>query len=143
MSLNQIAAMIGSTTSIRSYRDLLVWRHAMDLVIETYKASSTFPKTETYGLVSQMRRASVSIPSNIAEGHGREGLGEYLYHLSVANGSLMELETQLLIALRMEYVSGDVMQSLLQRTATLGRMLAGLTRKLKERRTRRPPTPDT
>ena len=115
----------------------------MALVIETYRATSGFPKTETYGLTSQSRRAAVAIPSNIAEGHGRDGLGEYLYHLSVANGSLMELETQLLIALRMKYISAEVLKPLLRRTADVGRMLAGLTRKLKERRSRRPRTPDT
>lgn len=84
--------------SIKSYRDLLVWQKAMDLVAESYGLSAKPPKTETYGLASQIQRAAVSIPANIAEGHGREHLGDYLHHLSVANGSLMELETHLLLA---------------------------------------------
>ena len=108
-----------------------------------YQASATLPKTETYGLTSQMRRAVVSIPSNIAEGHGRDGLGEYLYHLSVANGSLMELETDLFIAHRMRYLPASAVRPLLRRTAEVGRMLAGLTRKLKGRRARRTRSSDT
>ena len=130
--------------TIRSYRDLMVWQASMHLVIETYHSTAGFPKTETYGLTSQLRRAGVAIPSNIAEGHGRDGLGEYLYHLSVANGSLMELETQVLIAFRMKYLDGDVAKRLLRLASRVGRMLAGLTRKLKERRSRRRHlTPDT
>jgi hypothetical protein len=74
---------------VKSYKDLLVWQKAMDLVVESYKISKRLPRTETYGLASQIQRAAVSIPANIAEGHGRDHLGEYLHHLSIANGSLM------------------------------------------------------
>ncbi len=78
---------------IKSYRDLLIWLKAMDLVVDCYRFVSVLPKNETYGLISQTQRAAISIPANIAEGHGREHLGDYLRHLSIANGSLMELET--------------------------------------------------
>lgn len=106
----------------------------MDLVIEVYRISATFPKQETYGLSSQLRKAAVSVPANIAEGHGRDHLGDYLYHLSVANGSLMELETHLLIAERLAYVPQEDVCSILGRSADVGRMLSGLTRALKRRR---------
>lgn len=74
---------------IKSYRDLLVWQKAMDLVVDCYRYVDALPKNETYGLISQVRRAAVSVPANIAEGHGRDHLGDYLRHLSMANGSLM------------------------------------------------------
>jgi hypothetical protein len=82
------------TSRIKSYRDLRVWGLAMDLVVESYRTNRSFPKEEIYALTAQFRRAAVSIPSNIAEGHGRKHTREYLHHLSIANGSLMELETQ-------------------------------------------------
>ena len=86
--------------AIRGYQDLEVWKRAMNLVVESYSATRAFPPDERYGLKAQIRRSAVSIPSNIAEGRGRQGLGGFMYHLSVANGSLMELETQFLIATR-------------------------------------------
>jgi len=86
---------------VKGYRDLLVWQRAMDLVVEVYRLSDTLPRDEKYGLVQQMRRAAASVPSNVAEGHGRDHLGDYLHHLSIANGSLMEMETQVMIAGRM------------------------------------------
>ena len=103
----------------------------MELVLESYKLTNSFPKAETYGLVSQIRRAVVSVPANIAEGHGREHLGDYLHHLSIANGSLMELETHLLIAGRLDFVKRDQIEPVLLIAAEVGRMLAGLTRSLK------------
>jgi len=84
--------------AIRSYRDLQVWQKAMDLVVERYKVVNLLPKNEVYCLATQIQRAAVSIPANIAERHGREHLGDYLHNLSCANGSLMELETLFLIA---------------------------------------------
>src|SRR2546428_12566266 len=93
--------------TIKSYRDLLVWQKAMDLVVNSYQLAALLPKSEAYGLVSQIQRAAVSIPANIAEGHGRDHLGDYLHHLSIANGSLMELETHLLLASRLSFLPGD------------------------------------
>ena len=82
---------------IKSYRDLEVWKKAMDLVVESYRITTMLPKSETYGLASQIQRAAASVPANIAEGHGREHLGDYLHRLSIANGSLLELETHILV----------------------------------------------
>jgi four helix bundle protein len=90
---------------LRGYRELKVWQRSMDLVEESYRLTATFPKHELYGITSQLRRAAVSVAANIAEGHGREHLGEYLHFLSIANGSLMELETHLLIGRRMNYIA--------------------------------------
>ena len=106
----------------------------MDLVTDTYKVSKRFPKDELYGLTSQSRRAAVSVASNIAEGHGRKHVGEYLHHLSIANGSLMELETQVQIAFRLQYLTTDEQDALLLRSADTGRMLAGLITSLRRRR---------
>ena len=125
--------MASRPISIRSYRDLEVWQAAVDLVVEVYRFSAAFPKCETYGLRSQLRAAAVSVPANIAEGHGRGHLGDYLHHLSVANGSLMELETHCIIAQRLSYAAEDI-PSLLKRAAEVGRMLAGLIRALKRHR---------
>jgi len=119
--------------AIKSYRDLQVWQKAMDLVVESYKVTRLLPRVETYGLASQIQRSAVSIPANIAEGHGREHLGDYIHHLSVANGSLMELETHFLVACRLSYITEPQLESLLRNTSELGRMLAGLISKLKAR----------
>lgn len=123
----------GVEMTIRSYRDLKVWERAMDLVFESYKLTNSLPKSEIYGLVAQIRRAAVSIPANIAEGHGREHLGDYLHHLSMANGSLMELETHFLIAQRLSLLKDGKIDAVLTLAAEVGRMLAGLTRRLKDR----------
>ena len=119
--------------SIRSYRDLEVWQKAMDLVVECYRVAERFPKTETYGLTSQLQRAAVSIPANIAEGHGRSHTREYLHHISIAYGSLMEVETHLQIASRLSYLDNSSLQILLDKSAEIGRMLNGLMRKLSDR----------
>lgn len=120
--------------AIRGYQDLEVWKRAMDLVAESYSATRAFPPDERYGLKAQIRRSAVSIPSNIAEGRGRQGLGGFMYHLSVANGSLMELETQFLIAHRLEYLDQKQTNSLTQRFREVGRLLAGLLRALRARK---------
>ena len=120
--------------AVNSYSDLRVWQRAMDLVVTSYEVAKQFPQSELYGLVSQIRRAAISIPANIAEGHGREHLGDYLHHLSMANGSLMELETHLLLAGRLGYLSAEPMNQLLDQTAEVGRMLAGLIRSLENSR---------
>jgi len=107
----------------------------MDLVVEIYRLTKTFPSEERYGLTSQLRRAAVSVPSNIAEGRGRFGLGGFLYHLSVANGSLGELETQLLISERLEYLD-PAGRAVLQRTGEVHRLLAGMIRVLRAKHAR-------
>jgi len=99
--------------------------------VESYRLAKEFPRSETYALSAQIQRAAVSIPANIAEGHGREHLGDYLHHLSIANGSLLELETHLLIANRLSYLQNSDLESILELTSEVGRMLAGLIRKLK------------
>ena len=119
--------------SVNSYRDLEVWQKATDLVIECYRLTIRFPKNELYGLTAQIQKAAVSIPANIAEGHGRDHLGDYLHHLSIANGSLMELETHLLIANRLCYLKESELQPVLSLSAEVGRMLAGLTRALRKK----------
>jgi four helix bundle protein len=112
------------------YSDLVVWQKSMDLVTDIYKLAATFPIEEKFGLSSQIRRAAVSIPSNIAEGHGRKASGAYLNHISIALGSLMELETQLQIALRLRFVNRDEASALLIRTDGVGKMLSGLRKSI-------------
>jgi len=116
---------------VKSYRDLLVWQKAVDLVTCCYALTKLLPRSETYGLVGQIQRAAVSIPANIAEGHGRDHLGDYLRHLSIAKGSLMELETHLLIAERLNYLKAAEVNRVLAQCGELGKMLCGLTKKLR------------
>jgi four helix bundle protein len=111
---------------IKSYRDLRVWQAGMDLVVRVYRLTQGFPTHELYGLTSQMRRAAVSIPSNIAEGHTRESSKEYLHHLSIAQGSLAELETQIEIAGRLTYITPDQVAQSLTEVASLGRQMHAL-----------------
>ena len=118
---------------VQSYRDLKVWQKAMDLVINSYKVTDNFPSQEKFGLSSQLQRAAVSIPANIAEGHGRNHTREYLQFLSIAYGSLMELETHLQIAQRLNYIDIVLLQSLIKNTEEIGRMLNGLQRTLKNK----------
>ena len=113
-------------TGVRSYRDLRVWQAGMDLVEEIYHLTGCFPQHESYGLTSQMRRAAVSVPSNIAEGHTREHSKEYLHHLSMAQASLSELETQLEIAARLKYIQPEQLRPILDHTVSLGRQLYAL-----------------
>ncbi|HXD31189.1 MAG TPA: four helix bundle protein [Pyrinomonadaceae bacterium] len=121
---------------LKSYRDLLVWQRAMELVILVYRITAQFPKHEIYGLTSQLRRASVSIPSNIAEGYGRGSRKEYLQFLGIAQGSLKELETQAILAERLNYSTTAQIEKLLEDTDRLGKMLGGLIRSLKTETTR-------
>jgi four helix bundle protein len=121
-------------TKITSYRDLIVWARAMDIVVVCYQLTKQIPQSEIYGLISQIRRAAVSIPANIAEGHGRKALGDFIQHLSIANGSLKELETHLLIAGRLHYVKDDEIVPALESCAEIGRMLASLIQKLRQKR---------
>ena len=107
-----------------SYRDLKVWQRSMNLVLSIYATTQQFPKEEMYGLMSQMRRAAVSIPSNIAEGKGRSTDRDRA-HVQ-ARGSLLELETQILIAQQLNYLPRKEAEPLLQSSAEIGRMLNGL-----------------
>ncbi len=116
---------------LRSYRDLLVWQKAMEFVVETYRFTESFPREEVYGLRSQVRRASVSVPSNIAEGYGRASRKEYLQFLYVAQGSLKETETQIILAEMLGYVSKDATELLLEKAALVGKLLGGLIRALR------------
>ncbi|MEJ2672837.1 MAG: four helix bundle protein [Deltaproteobacteria bacterium] len=110
---------------VQSYRDLVVWQKAMDLVIEVYRASQSFSKEELFGLKSQIRRVAVSLPSNIAEGHQRLSRKEYRYFLSNTRGSLAELETQVIIASKLEYFTAAESKNLLTLSAEVGRVLNG------------------
>ncbi len=119
-------------TQITSHRDLTVWQRAMDLVVGCYALSRSFPREEDFVLNVQLRRSALSVPSNIAEGHGRTGIAEYLHHLSIAHGSLMELETQLQVALRLEYLAEEQVAEVLCDTQEISRMIKGLMRQLRE-----------
>jgi four helix bundle protein len=121
---------------IRDFKDLEVWQRAVDLVVESYRITKAFPSEERYGLSAQVRRAAVSVPSNIAEGRGRFGLRSFLYHLSVSSGSLMELETQFVIAERLEYLMPAEARRLLEKTAEVRRLLAGMVRALRAKQRR-------
>jgi len=115
---------------VHNYRDLVVWQKSMDLVELIYNLTRDWPREELYGLTSQIRRASVSIPSNIAEGQGRASTKEFMHHLSMARGSLLEVETQVLLAQRLDYLSEPVATKLLSSIAEIGRLINGLTRSL-------------
>ena len=126
---------------VRSYRDLRVWQDAMDLAEETYRATETFPHHERYGLVTQLRRAAVSVASNIAEGNARS-TGDYLRHLLVSSGSLTEMETQFMLSNRLGFLPPEHAKPLLEKCDQLGRMLGGLRKSLRARRAR-PPSPES
>ncbi|MEX1255513.1 MAG: four helix bundle protein [Dehalococcoidia bacterium] len=121
-------------TKLQSYRDLEVWKRSIDLVEQIYRVSKSFPQSERFGLTSQIRRAAVSVPANIAEGAARTGTGEYLQFLSVASGSLAEVETLLTLAHRLELLAEQELSKLQERSAEIGRMLSGLKRSLQSRR---------
>src|SRR3954447_12609847 len=112
------------------YRNLVVWQKAMDLAEEVYRATSRRPKEEQYGLTNQVRRAAVSISANIAEGQGRTGSQELLHFLSIANGSLHEVETHLLLSARLQHLDEQACTELLRQTAEVGRLTGGLKRSL-------------
>ena len=112
----------------RKYQKLLVWQEAMDLVAGVYRVTERLPATERFGLCQQLRRAAVSIPSNIAEGAGRHSDKEFIRFLNIANGSLLEVETQLLIALQLKYI--EEISELQNRIDKIFAMLSSLKRKL-------------
>lgn len=114
-----------------SYKDLIVWRKAKELAVEVYRITEQFPRSEIYGLTSQMRRASVSVVSNIAEGQGRLTKGEFRQFLGQSRGFLLEMETQLAIVADLHYVGPDKFSGLDSRTLEVGRLLNGLLESLR------------
>jgi four helix bundle protein len=119
--------------SVRSYQDLIGWQKSIELVTNIYRLTQKFPKDEIYGLTSQMRRAAVSIPSNIAEGQGRHSRGEFRQFLGQARGSAFELESQIRIARNLKYLTLEDATFLLSRIHELGRILNGLLKSLERK----------
>lgn len=117
--------------NVASYKDLKVWQLGMALAADVYQVAREFPKAETYGLCSQLQRAAVSIPSNIAEGHARDSTKEFLHPLSFALGSLAELETQILLAHQFGYLTAESKTLISVKTDELGKMLRGLQKSLR------------
>lgn len=118
------------TKKMRNYRDLIVWQKSMALVTEVYSVTRLFPKEELYGLVSQIRRSAVSIPSNIAEGYGRYSTNDYIRFLQIAIGSLYEFQTQLEIGLNLGYLSKDIFEKVYGQSREIERMLSSLIKKV-------------
>ena len=120
-------------TNKPAYKNLQAWQHAMDLVEEVYRATKSFPNEEKFGLTSQMRRAAVSMPSNVAEGFCRRRTRAYAHHVSIALGSQAELETCLELAGRLAYLTGAELNRVTQSIGTVGRLLSGLHRSLEDK----------
>jgi len=114
----------------KNYQDLIVWQRSMDLVVKVYEATGLFPHEEMYGLSSQLRWASVSIPSNIADGQGRNSVNDFRRFLLISYGSLREVETQILISHRLNYLETDQVELLLAMTGDIGRLINGLINSL-------------
>ena len=119
--------------ALQNYRELRVWQVAMNLAEQCYLVTKGFPKDEMFGLTTQIRRAAVSVPANIAEGQGRQSTKEFLNHLSIARGSLLELETHLLLSEQVGLLDETRLNSLLAQSDEIGRMLLGLRRALKKK----------
>lgn len=115
---------------IASYRDLIVWQRAMELVDRVYVCTTMWPSSEAYGLISQVRRAVVSVPANIAEGQSRNGRREFVHHLGIARGSLCEVETLLMVGARQRYLKDDELNALLATSTEVGKLLRGLLQSL-------------
>ncbi len=118
---------------VKDYRELIVWQKAMDLVELVYRTTAKFPKEETYCLTSQMRRAAISVPSNIAEGQARSTTRDFLHFLVIAYGSLKEVETQVLIAERLGYIRDRQCGDLVRSTTEVARLISGLANALRKR----------
>jgi len=118
---------------LKHYQQLIAWQKAIALVTEIYSATKSFPRDEIYGLTSQLRRAAVSVPSNIAEGQGRATRGEFVQFLCHARGSLFEVETQIIIASNLHYIALEARDVLLDRITELGRILNGLVASLQRK----------
>ncbi len=117
---------------MQSYRDLKVWQEGMNLAESCYKATKAFPKEETYGMISQIRRAAASIPANIAEGYGRRTRGEYTQFLYIAQGSLKELETHLLLSIRVELAPSHIISPIFDQCESVSKLLLFLIRSLEK-----------
>jgi four helix bundle protein len=122
-----------SSNSFNSYRDLVVWQTAMALAEDCYRLTRAFPKEETFGLTSQIRRAASSIAANIAEGHGRESTASFIQFLRIAQGSTKELETHILLSERVGLLTREPQELLLSRCNEIGKMLRSLIRTLQEK----------
>jgi four helix bundle protein len=118
---------------VKHYKELNVWQKAMEVVNDIYKLTASFPKDEVYGLTSQIRRAAVSIPSNIAEGAARDTTKDFLRFISITQGSLAELETQILIANNQDFVSEGDIFPLVRKMSDIGKMLNGLQKSLNDK----------
>ncbi|MCD7108826.1 four helix bundle protein [Rhizobium sp. DKSPLA3] len=118
---------------MRSYRDLRVWQGAIDLSVECYRLTRDFPKSEIYGMTSQIRRSSVSVAANIAEGYGRNSRGAFVQFLKIAQGSLKELETHLIICERVGLLDAVASEQMLKRCEENGKMISGLIRAVQRR----------
>lgn len=116
--------------TVRHFTDLIVWQKAMDLVARIYDDTEAFPKKEMFGLTNQVRRAAVSIPSNIAEGQGRKTRGEFLQFLGIARGSLQEVETQVRLAVRLNYLTAERGAAIIEAITEVSRILNGLVSSL-------------
>jgi len=123
----------GRSRKMKSYRDLIVWQKSMRLVTRIYLITKELPKNEVYGLTSQIRRSSISLSSNIAEGYGRNSTNDYIRFLQIACGSLYEVQTQLEICRNLEYLSKDIFNEIYEQSREIERMLNSLIGKLKEK----------
>jgi four helix bundle protein len=119
--------------SVRSYKDLIVWQKSIDLIDEVYRFSRVFPKSETYGLSSQLQRAAVSVAAKIAEGSGRDSTKEFIHHLAYSLGSLAEVETYLIVSLRLEYAAKAALTKLEAKCDEIGKMIRSLQKALRKR----------
>jgi four helix bundle protein len=117
-------------TNVKTYRDLIVWQKSMKLVTEIYKATKSFPADELYTLTSQLRRCAISIPSNIAEGYGRNSTLDYKRFLQIATGSLFELQTQIEIAVNLKYLAAEKFEALFNAAKEIEYMLIALLKKI-------------
>jgi four helix bundle protein len=116
---------------ISSFRELRAWQLGMDLTERIYLLTDSFPKTETYGLTSQIRRSAIYVPSNLAEGHGRDSTKEFLHFIAIAFGSICELETQILLSNRLKYIANDDVEKTLAALTETSKTIRGLQKALK------------
>ena len=121
------------SSAINSYKDLLVWKASVEMAVDCYSATKALPRSETYGMISQIRRSAASIAANIAEGHGRENTGSFVQFLRMAQGSLKELETHLVICERVGLMHELETKKLLGQADEIGRMMRSMIRSLQQK----------